>query len=110
MLRGCPILGGLFIGDSITQIAILPAGLDYVPLLGSSSQLSFYGNSTSESVLVSAVADDLEEETEFFEVVLSEVEVHDVHGVKLVLSDKDQGRIILGQKQARVFILDGNFE
>ena len=87
---------------------IPPAGLDYVPLLGSSPQLSFSGSSTSESVLVNVVADDLEEETEFFEVILSGVEVRDASGMKLVLSHKDQGRIILGQKQARIFILDGN--
>ena len=87
---------------------VLPsAGVDYVPLLASSSRLSFSGNSTKETVLLDIEADNLTEPLENFEVVLSGVEVEDASGVKQVLSDGDRGRIILGQRQARVFIIDG---
>lgn len=80
------------------------AGLDYVPLL---TQLSFSGNSTKENVLVDIKEDYTSEPLESFDVVILGVEISDASGIKQVLSAEDHGRIILGQKRAHVFILDG---
>ena len=56
--------------------------------------------------MVNIMADNLAEGKEFFEVVLAGVEVEDALGVKKLLTDVDQERIILGQKQTRIFIID----
>ncbi len=78
-----------------------------MPLLAPTSQLSFSGNSTKENVFMDIKADNVTEPMEYFDVVISGVEVLDASGVKQMLSAKDRRRIILGQKHANVFILDG---
>ena len=78
-----------------------------MPLFVSLPQLSFSGNSTSEWLPVHIVADNMTEPQEFFEVVLSGVEIEDASGVEQVLTEEDRARIIFGQKRARIFITDG---
>ena len=78
-----------------------------MPLLATSSQLSFSSTSTTERKLVDIKTDNVNEKMEFFEVLISGPEVTNATGVKQVLSDKDKKRIIFGQNRARVFIRDG---
>ena len=87
---------------ALTEILIFPD--DYVPLLESSSQLSFTGNSISERVAVHIEADNITEPRESFEMVILDVEVTDESGVKQVLTEEDRSRIIFGQRHTRIYI------
>ena len=53
------------------------------------------------------LADNVTEPQESFEVEISTVNIIIVSGVRQVLTDEDQKRIIIGQKRARVFIVEG---
>ena len=55
------------------------------------------------------LADDIQEETEFFQVVLSGVEVENATGVQQELTEMDHKRIILVQDYARIIITDGMY-
>ena len=84
------------------------AGVDFVPLLPSSSKVSFSGTTKSGRIPVQIISDNVTESVEVFDVHITGIDLLNATGVEQVLTDKDQERIIFGQSHARVFISDGN--